>query len=137
MTNISTGAETVRWDLGLMYLSINDPQIDADVATLVEIAKRFNVLYKGRLSSTLGQAISDRSEIEMLNNKVSGYLFLLQSLNVAEPAVKSKIAEIDKTLSREFGDNLTFFQIELVALGESILDNLYSDPVVARHPPLI
>ena len=137
MTNISTGAETVRWDLGLMYLSINDPQIDADVATLVEIAKRFNVLYKGRLSSTLGQAISDRSEIEMLNNKVSGYLFLLQSLNVAEPAVKSKIAEIDKTLSREFGDNLTFFQIELVALGESILDNLYSDPVVARHRPWI
>ena len=137
MTNTNTGAEKVRWDLGLMYSGLDDPQIDADVTVLVEMAKKFNVLHKGKLSSTLGKAISDRSEIDMLESKVMTYLYLLQSINVAEPTVKAKTAEIDKVLCREFGENLTFFQIELVALDDATLARLYDDPIVAKHRPWI
>src|SRR3989344_5467790 len=137
MTNANTGAEKFRWDLSLMYSGVDDSQIDLDVVALVEMAKRFNASHKGKLSSTLGKAISDYSEIDMFNNKIFAYLCLLQSINVAEPVVKAKLADIDRTLSREFGENLTFFQIELVALDDTILTGLYSDPIVAKHRPWI
>src|SRR3989344_1811213 len=137
MTNQNIGAEKIRWDLGLMYSSLDDLQIDLDVATIVEMAKKFNKSYKGRLSSTLGKAISDYSEIDMLNSKIAVYLYLLQSLNVAEPAVKTKTANIDMTLSREFAQNLTFFNLELVALDEATLTELCVDHIVAKHRPWI
>ncbi len=120
-----------------MYSSVADPQIDADVAKLVEMAKKFSASYKGKLSSTLGNAISDYSEIDMLNNKVRGYLFLLQSINVAEPAVKAKIADVDRTLSRELAEYLTFFNLELVVLDDTTLAGLYADSIVAKHRPWI
>src|SRR3989344_2603023 len=108
MTNTNnTGAEKVRWNLGLMYSGLDDPQIDADVAKLVELAKKFSVSHKGKLSDTLSKAISEYSEIEMLNSRIRVYLFLLQSINVAEPMVKAKIADIDRILSRELAEQLT------------------------------
>ena len=49
MTNANTGAEKFRWDLSLMYSGVDDSQIDADVAKLVELAKKFSVSHKGKL----------------------------------------------------------------------------------------
>ena len=138
MTNTNnTGAEKVRWNLGLMYSGLDDPQIDADVAKLVELAKKFSVSHKGKLSDTLSISISEYSEIEMLNSRIRVYLFLLQSINVAEPMVKAKIADIDRILSRELAEQLTFFNLELVALDDATLAGLYSDPIVAKHRPWI
>jgi len=138
MTNTNnTGAEKVRWNLGLMYSGLDDPQIDADVAKLVELAKKFSVSHKGKLSDTLSKAISEYSEIEMLNSRIRVYLFLLQSINVAEPMVKAKIADIDRILSRELAEYLTFFNLELVALDDTTLEGLYSDSIVAKHRPWI
>lgn len=138
MTNPNTiGTEKVRWNLDLMYSGLDDPLIDADVALLIEMAKKFNATYKGNLSKTLGKAISDYSEIVMLRNKVGMYLFLLQSINVAEPVVKAKMAEIDRILSRELAEYLTFFNLELVALDDMNLARLYADPIVAKHRPWI
>ena len=54
-----TGAENVRWDLGFLYLSLDDPRLDADAAMLVEMFEKFNVQYKGKLSETLSSAICD------------------------------------------------------------------------------
>ena len=99
MANINTGAEKIRWNLGLMYSGLTDPQIDADVAMLIEMAKKFNTAHKGNLLVTLSKAISDYSEIQMLNSRVNVYLFLLQSINVAEPMVKAKMADVDIALS--------------------------------------
>ena len=132
-----TGAEKFRWDLSFMYSGLDDPQIDLDVANLIEMAKRFHASYKGKLSSSLGKAISDYAEISMLNSKVAVYLYLLQSLNVAEPIVKAKMANIDMTLSRELAQNLTFFNLELVTLDDATLAELYADSIVAKHRPWI
>lgn len=137
MTKTNTGAEKIRWDLSLMYSGLDDPQIDTDVVTLIEMAKKFNASHKGKLSITLGKAISDYSEIDMLKNRVTLYPFLLQSTNVAEPVVKAKIADIDRILSRELAEYLTFFNLELVALDDTTLMGLYDNPIVAKHRPWI
>lgn len=138
MTDTKTGAETVRWDLGLMYSGLDDPQIDLDIAETVERAKKFRASYKGKLSDTLGAAISDYSEIEMLQSKVMLYLELKQNTNVSDPIVKAKVADTERILNQARGEYLTFFTIELVALEDASLEKLYaSNPVVARHRPWV
>ncbi len=133
-----TGAEQVRWDLDILYSGIEDPTLESDISKLVEMAKNFNATYKGRLDKALGVAIADYSEIAMLKHKIALYLYLKQTENVTDPAVKAKIARTEQKLSQAQGEYLTFFTIELVALNDDILVGLYnSDEVVARHRPWI
>jgi len=135
---IKTGAEKTRWDLSFLYSGPNDPLLDKDTSRLVEMIKNFSSSHKGRLAETLGQAINDLSEINMLQSKIDLYLYLTQSLNVAESAIKSKIAEVEKMTSWAFGEYMSFFDIELVALDDTALNKLYTDePVVAKHRPWI
>ncbi|MEK7498455.1 MAG: hypothetical protein AAB611_01185, partial [Patescibacteria group bacterium] len=133
-----TGAENVRWDLGFLCLSLDDPRLDADAAMLVEMFEKFNVQYKGKLSETLSSAISDYADISMLQDKIMLYLYLNQSTNVADTAVKAKIAEVERIITHASGEYLTFFELELVALDDAVLLRFYEeDPLVARHRPWI
>jgi oligoendopeptidase F len=106
-----TDTEQIRWDLGLMYLSPDDPRLDADIARLIKMAKDFNASYKGKLTQLLGKAILDYSEIVMLENKIALYLYLKQSTNVADPVIKARIAKTERILSQARGEYLTFFNI--------------------------
>ncbi|MEK7120287.1 MAG: M3 family metallopeptidase, partial [Patescibacteria group bacterium] len=134
----NTGAENFRWDLKCMYRGVDEPQIDLDIAALVEMIKNFYAAHKGRLGETLSQAITDYANISMLESKVFVYLFLKQSTNVGDAVVKSKIADAKIKLSRASGEYLTFFDIELVALSEEMLAKLYKNyPVVAKYRPWI
>lgn len=137
MTN-SICAENTRWGLGFLYSGINDPQIDQDAALFTAKAKSFRDEYRGELAEKLGDAIALYAEMDMLGNKVLAYLFLQQSLNVSDPVVKAKIAEVERAMSHATGEYLTFFELELVALDDTALEKLYaSNPVAARHRPWI
>ncbi|TRZ78151.1 hypothetical protein D4R87_01305 [bacterium] len=136
--NKKVDIEKNRWDLSLMYSGINDPQIDKDIKTLTKKIKNFNALYKGNLSKTLGKAIADCSNIIMLQSKIMIYLFLLQSVNVSEVVVKSKIADVERIINKAFGEYLSFFDIEIVTIKDKTLKKLYKDDsVVAKHRPWI
>ncbi len=138
MENTIESASQVRWDLSILYADLSDPQLESDLADLVAKAKRFSQTYKGKLAELLGGAISDYSEIEMLNGKVMSYLFLRESTNLADAAIKAKLAAFQRELSASRGEHLTFFELELVELSDETLKKLYeSDPVVARHRPWI
>lgn len=134
----NTNAKDVRWDLSSLYSGIDDPQIDADLAELTKKAKYFHATHKGKLAQTLGKAIVDYSEIEMLANKIFEYIFLRQSTNVTDSKVKAKMAAGQTAWSQAAGEYLTFFELELVALEDATLGELYkSNAVVARHRPWI
>ncbi len=138
MTMPTTAAEPIRWDLSALYSGVADPRLDADISSLVEKCKAFHASHKGKLHQTLGAALSAYSEIRMLENKVMLFLYLTQSTNVADAAVKAKIADTERVLSAASGEHLTFFHIELVALDDVALERLYrDDSVVARHRPWI
>lgn len=134
----SNADSSARWDLGPIYSGINDPQIDLDMAEFNMRAGKFRSDHKGKLAETLGQAISEYSELEMLGGKVMIYLSLKQSLDVTNEAVKAKFAHAQQVMSQVQGEYLTFFELELVALDDTVLENLYtSDDVVSRHRPWI
>lgn len=133
-----TGAEDVRWDLSCLYAGLNDQKLTADLAEYVRLAEQFPRHYRGKLAEKLGEAITAYAIITSIIGKINGYLNLAQSADVADSAVQTKIAEIEIMTSRAYGDFLEFFHIELSALSDETLANLYlNDPVVAKHRPWI
>ena len=138
MPKIESAAQNVRWDLSSIYSGIDDPQIDLDIAEFTRQAEAFHASHKGKLAETLGHAISDYSELEMLGAKVMVYLFLQQSLDVTNELVKAKVADARKAMSQVQGEYLTFFELELVALDDAVLAKWYaSNEVAAKHRPWI
>ncbi len=136
MTAAVTGAESIRWDLSSLYAAVDDPRIDGDIQRLVAFCKGFHQSFKGQLSQSLGAAITEYTRIRMIEDKILVYLYLRQSTNVADAAVKSKIAGTERMLSGASGEYMAFFNVELVAIDELTLVQLYEkDPVVARHRP--
>ena len=136
-TIATTAADHIRWDLSSIYSGMDDPQIDLDIADFTKRAQTFNAHYKGKLADKLGPAISDYSELHAWR-KVMVYLSLHQSLDVTNEAVKAKVAEVQTTMSQVQGEYLTFFELELVALDETVLDEWYAkEGVVGRHRPWI
>jgi oligoendopeptidase F len=128
----------VRWDLSILYSDIADPRLDSDLRELSEKSRAFAAAYKGKLAELLGPAIKHYSEMEMLEGKIGSYIFLRESTDLANEAVKAKRAEFQRELSSIRGEHLTFFELELVGLDEGRLEALYeSDPVVAKHRPWI
>jgi oligoendopeptidase F len=130
--------ELIRWDLSILYTDINDPRLDADLRELTAMAKHFSETYKGKLADSLGGAIRDYSEIEMLSGKINSYLFLRESTDLTNAAIKAKHAAFQRELSAIRGEHLTFFELELVQLTEETLKTFYErDAVVSKHRPWI
>src|SRR5258708_5244701 len=138
MENTIESTDTIRWDLSILYADIEDPRLDSDLSTLTAMAKHFSHSYKGKLAELLGAAIKDFSEIEMLSGKITSYLFLRESTDLTNAAIKAKHAGFQRELSAIRGQHLTFFELELVELGDDTLKTFYErDSVVSRHRPWI
>src|SRR5450755_4699319 len=138
MTTTVESASQVRWDLSTMYSEIDDPRLDADLGTLADMARHFSANYKGKLAEHLGPAIKDYSEIEMLSGKITSYLFLRESTDLTNAAIKAKHARFQRELSALQGEHLTFLELELVHLGDDTLEGWYErDALVAKHRPWI
>lgn len=133
-----TGAEEVRWDLSPMYKGVDDPAIDADIARLEELAKEFHGAYKGKLATELPKAFAAYIAIVEIWEKLNLFLYLSLSTDVANPLTKSKMADMEVRVSSVSGEYLTFFDIELVAIDDHVLEGLYaSDPLIGKHKPWI
>ncbi len=134
----TTGAENARWDLSPLYSGVEDPQIDADIVRLEEMAKKFRDSYKGKLSLQLHHALEDYIAIYEIYGKLQLFLYLSQSTDVTNAVVKAKIADMDMRTSRMWGEYLTFFELELVAISDKVLVHLYKqEPIVLKHKPWI
>jgi oligoendopeptidase F len=138
MVSTIDSTSQIRWDLSILYSDIADPRLDSDLSNFADMARRFSQTYKGKLADSLGPAVRDYSEIEMLSGKISSYLFLRESTDLTNAAIKAKHATFQREMSGLRGEHLTFFELELVELSDETLRKWYeSDPVVAKHRPWI
>src|SRR6185312_7571600 len=118
MASTIDSATQMRWDLSILYSDIEDPRLDTDLQQLTAMAKHFCLTYKGKLAELLGPSIRDYSEIEMLSGKIGSYLFLRESTDLTNAAIKAKHAAVQREMSALRGEHLTFFELELVLLSD-------------------
>ena len=136
--NPSTGAEQIRWDLSDLYADLDDPQLDADLSQLIEMAEAFGKDFEGKLSAKLGEAVEAQAAMTCLADKLMVYLFLRRSTDATNPKIQQKLGIVFERWSQAEANHLNFFDHELVAMPEETYQKLLaSDEVAKRHQPML
>tara|TARA_R110000868_G_scaffold189695_2_gene433027 strand:+ start:72351 stop:74168 length:1818 start_codon:yes stop_codon:yes gene_type:complete len=137
MSDVNTGAENARWDLSTLYQDLNDPQIDADLKTLVSMIQDFSN-FKGKLATKLGDAITADCQITNLHNKLEYFMFLSNSTDVTNEEIKQRMSQVGESVSKESAIHMNFFEHEVILLDEKVYQKLLStDKVVKHHKPML
>ena len=136
--NIDEVLGQVRWDLSDLYTGIDAPELDADLARLVNDLERFHASYAGRLAMRLGDALATQGEITCRTDQLMVYLFLRRSTDATNPEIQKRLAEVQERFSEASANFLTFFEHELAALPDDVYQNLLdTDARVKRHQPML
>jgi oligoendopeptidase F len=133
---MTTGAETVRWDLSDLYASPTDPKLEADLAVSLERAKAFETTYKGRVATLdPGPFAAMMHELEQNEEqavKPEVYAYLLHSQNTQDPAAGRILARV-REAAAERGSHGVFFSLELAQTSDEQAAKLYAHPESARY----
>src|SRR5579871_6380083 len=135
-TEAQSGAESIRWNLGELYASPEDPAIEAVLAEGLEFAQEFEKSYKGRVGE-----MAPREFAEMMQSleehydrtaRPSLYAMLLHMIKSHDPAAGRLMSRI-REAGAERGRHTVFFSLELAALSDEQAERLYADPEAARY----
>lgn len=134
MTTIEqTGAEEVAWDLSDLYVSDDDPRIEADFVAAEAAAALFHDRYHGKVATLsaaeLAEAIDERERIEAIATRALYYAHMSFSTNMADPvrgALVAKLGERGAGLETQ----LLFFGLEWAAIDDGPAEELLSDPAL-------
>jgi oligoendopeptidase F len=133
-----TGAEQVRWELTDLYRDLEDPQLDADLRTLLTEAEAFAKRHRGRLAKTLGDALTARAKMSAIADKLMVYLHMRRSTDASNPRIQQRMGQVLEAWSQAEADHLNFFEHELVAIDdETYAAILQRDAVAKRHQSLL
>ena len=133
---VSTGAQTVRWDLSDLYASPTDPRLEADLARALERAKAFEAAYKGKVNTIDPAGFAammrelERNEEDAAKPEV--YAYLLHSQNTQDPAAGRLLARV-REAAAERGSHSVFFTLELAQTSDEQAARLYAHPDSARY----
>jgi oligoendopeptidase F len=133
---VSSGAETVRWDLSDLFASPTDPQLEATLARALERAKAFEAKYKGKVATLeppeFAAMMHELEENEEEAAKPEVYAYLLHSQNTQDPAAGRLLARV-REAAAERGSHGVFFSLELAQVGDEQAAKLYAHPESARY----
>ena len=133
---VSTGAETVRWDLSDLYASPTDPAVETDLAQSLERAKAFEATYKAKVATLdpepFAAMMRELEQNEEQAAKPEVYAYLLHSQNTQDPAAGRLLARV-REAAAERGSHGVFFSLELAQTSDEQAAKLYAHPESARY----
>lgn len=138
-TSDKGGAKNVAWDLSELYSSPADPRIKKDILKGLELCRKFNRDYCGKITSKgftdsmMLSALVDYEKSLEAQARVMQYSHLVFSLDTSAAAAKALLAEAEEKAAEM--DNLTlFFRLEICAVPENkIAAFLKSKKLAAYH----
>jgi oligoendopeptidase F len=126
------------WNLGDLYASPTDPQINADLTATGTLSEAFETRYRGQLAtlsgSELAAAIQQYEAIEEKLGRVMSFAQLLFSADSTNPS-HGKFYQTMSERVTVITAHLLFFTLELNLLSETGLAEKLSDPALARYQP--
>ncbi len=141
-TNIKTHDLGVmpEWDLNDLYPSPNAQVVADDIAKAKRDALKIKTTYQGKLSEAardggaLAEAIAAYEALSDLIGRLGSYAGLLYAANTADPARAKFYGDIQETLTGITTD-LVFFELEINAVDEAVLDAALQHPKLKRYTP--
>ena len=133
---VSTGADTVRWDLSDLFASPADPKLEATLARALERAEAFEAAYKGKVATLeppeFAAMMRELEQNEEEAAKPEVYAYLLHSQNTQDPAAGRLLARV-REAAAERGSHGVFFTLELAQVSDEQAARLYAHPESARY----
>ena len=126
-------AEGVRWDLGGLYASPDDPRLEADLAEARQRAEVFAQTYRGRLENgqvdgtALAQALAEYEAIAELQHRPAFYASLLFAADTQNQSAQ-QLVQHTREAATSIENLLVFFSLELIALPDEQLARLLTTP---------
>jgi oligoendopeptidase F len=133
---VSTGAETVRWDLSDLYASPTDPAIETSLARALERAMTFEADYKGKVAglepAAFAAMMRELDEDEEAAARPEVYAYLLHSQDTRDHAAGRLLARV-REAAAERGSHMIFFSLELAQVTDEHARKLSADPESAHY----
>ena len=134
----TTGAEDVRWNLTDLFVSPDDPKIEATLERELEHARAFEAKYKGKVATldppAFAAMMRELAEYEESGSKPEVYAYMLHSQDTQEHTAGRLLARV-REAGAERGSHMVFFALELAQITDQQAAKLYADPGAAiyRH----
>ena len=138
MSSVEVMPPTVRWDLCALFASMEDPKIAEVWTKSHQRADAFAEKYRGKIDSpdltaaTLKQALT---ELEILTTDVAKPLSYANLLFAGDASNAAIGAFMQSQMERatELQVKLMFFELELQAAPEAVVNELTNDPILANY----
>lgn len=124
-----------RFNLDELYSGLSDPRIQRDTHELTNLAKEFELQFKGALGERLGDALDALAHIRKISDTLFAYLYLRQACDAANETIQRASGLAREHWAHASANHLVFFEQEV---GREIPEDRYqellrSDPRVAKH----
>jgi oligoendopeptidase F len=138
MNRMDASLTQTRWDLSDLYEGEEDPQLELDLAKLLEEVETFHSLYAGALGERLGEALDAQARITCMADQLMVYLFLRRSTDATNERIQQRLAQVREAFAEASANFLTFFEHELSDMTDDVYAGLLdTDARVKRHQPLL
>lgn len=131
------GTETIRWDLSQLYTGVEDMQIEADVEALITCIKAFEVDFKGKLATRLGDGLQEYARLHEYMTRLQGYANLEVYRATDDTGFQKLKSRLDETIGSALANHAVFFELEAGRLSEEMVQSQMGHPAVAKHLPLL
>jgi oligoendopeptidase F len=131
-------AKGVQWDLGILYKSIDDPQIEIDKKNLTVSTAKFVKKYKSNISSGQLNPESLLTALQEYENLLNS-LYIYQTytgLMQAKDTISDKINHFyskSEEFANEIANQLIFFDLEILEIPELLFSNYLSTKILANY----
>ena len=131
-------APAPTWDLGDLYVSRNDPQIDTDISSVALDAEAFRRAFQGKLGGLppgdFATAVHRYEDMTERLDKLGSFAQLEHAAHVEDPDV-SRFYQTTLERITDISSLLLFFSLELNRLDDKIVAAWLGDSSVARYEP--
>jgi oligoendopeptidase F len=139
MTQPTSSADSVAWDLGDLYGGPDDPRLAQDLEAAMRRAQAFEASYRGKIATDAGPApellLAALRELESLAEQMDKpgiYAGLLHAAKTDDPkrgALLSRTREQRTAINK----HLIFFDLEWVKLADEPARRLMESPALAKY----
>ena len=135
----NSSATGIVWNLNDLYAGADDPQIDADLQACAARCTAFAEKYRGLFvspatlsASGLKDGLQEYEKIAELMSRLGSFAGLLTAADTTNDAYRRLEDRLQQQLV-ERENQLTFFELEWLAVDDTIAAKLIADPLLANY----
>jgi oligoendopeptidase F len=130
-------AQGVTWDLSDLYTGIDDPRINADLATALSDAEAFAARWRGKIDAALtaaglAGAMAEQEALLDRAYRAACYAQLVFAADTADAKIGALMQRVQEQTTT-IGTRLIFFDLAIIELPDAPAERLLADPLLARY----